>query len=104
MFPEKLIVTVEPTVNEITSGDEATFDIDVQVFDSDGDPIKGANVIISGLGGAGSGQTDEYGTAQVKIKVRLESGRIQGFLDVNVKAGSRYEEFLQSDMIAVVRN
>lgn len=104
LLPDKMIVVVEPIVNEITTGDEATFDIDVHVTDSSGNPVKSANVIIDGLGGAGSGRTDEYGDTTVQIMVRLEPGKIQGFLDVTVKAGACYEKFSQSDMIAVVRS
>jgi len=104
LFPEKVIVTVYPTVNEITSGDEATFNISVKVFDHEGNPIKDANVLIEGLGGAGAGITGNNGYSFIQIDVRLEPGRIQGFLDVTVKAGACYEKFYEKDMIAVVRN
>jgi len=103
LFPEKVIVSVEPTVNTITSGDEATFDITVYVSDREGNPIRDANVLIQGLEGAAAGITGNDGIAIVQISVRLEPGRIQGFLDVTVKAGTCYEKFSQSDMIAVIR-
>jgi len=104
LFPEKLVVVVNPTVNTINTGDEATFDLDVHVSDSEGNPVKSANVIIDGLGGAGSGRTDKYGDTTVQIMVRLDPGRIQGFLNVKVNAGACYERFSQLDMIAVVRS
>jgi len=103
LFPDKMIVNVDPTVNKITTGDSGTFVIDVHVTDSNGNPVSSANVIIDGLGGAGSGTTNEYGDTSIQIKVGLEPGRIQGFLSVNVNAGACYERFSQSDMIAVVR-
>lgn len=103
LFPEKVIVSVDPTVNTIAGGDEATFDITVYVSDREGNPIKNANVLIEGLGGAGAAITGNDGRALIRINVRLEPGRIQGFLDVTVKAGTCYEKFSQSDMITVVR-
>jgi len=104
LFPKKMIVSAKQNINEISSGDEATFNIDFHVTDKNGNPIKNAKVIVTGLEGAGYGKTDNNGDTTVNIKVRLDPGRSQGFLDVKVKVDACFEEFHQKDMIAVVRS
>jgi len=90
-------------VNEIpVDDDSATFDFTVSVSEVDGHPIGNANVIIKGVGGVGSGSTDENGETTIQITVELEEGQYEGYLDVSVKAPC-HETFSQNDMIKIVR-
>jgi len=103
LFPGKMIVSVDSMVNEIPVDDaSATFDFTVSVSEVDGHPIGNANVIIKGLGGIGSGSTDENGETTIQITVELEEGQYEGYLDVSVKAPC-HETFSQNDMIKIVR-
>jgi len=104
LFPDKMIVTISPNLNEIPIGnDTAEFNFTISVFGSEGQPIKNANVIIKGLSGIGSSFTDENGITTVQIFVELDKGRFEGYLDVSVKAAC-HETFSQRDMIKIIRS
>lgn len=101
LFPEKITVNVNPVVKEIHSRYESvTFSFEIK--DKDGYPIKDANVRVVGLGGAGEGFTKSNGKTIVSLDVTLDSGRTEGYLDVDVKAGGCYEDFNGDDMIKII--
>ena len=103
LFPSKVMVTVYPMVNTMPRGqDSNTFDITIYVNETDGHPIKDANVILKGLGGIGSNSTNKDGKTTIHISVELESGINEGYLDVSVKVPC-HETFSHQDMIKVVR-
>ncbi len=103
LFPSKMIISVDSIVNEIPSGNvSADFNLTISVSEADGRPIRNANVIIKGLGGIGSGSTDENGEITIQITVELEDGQYEGYLDVSIKAVC-HETFSQNDMIKIVR-
>lgn len=104
IFPDKIIVTVNPMINYISNGsNQASFNIDIYVKDSDGYPIKDALVLIKGLNGINSGYTDLNGKTVVNINVTLQESAYEGYLDISVKAPC-YETFSQNDMIKIIRN
>ena len=103
LFPEKMIVNIEPMVNIIPSDlDEYEFSIDVKIADRDGYAIKDASVLIKGLGDAVSDTTDSNGKVILKIKPRLENGVNEGYLDIVVKAGCM-EKFSEEKMVKIIR-
>jgi len=102
LFPNKMIVSIDPIVNTISGDDPVDLDITVYVNERDGHPIKDANVIIEGLGEIKSGSTDENGKTIIPITVKLENGINEGYLDVSVKAPC-HETFSQQDMIKIAR-
>ena len=102
LFPGKIVVSINPMINEILIGDSGDFIIDIKVTDSENYPISGANVIITGLGGAGYGSTDVNGKTSIDITAWLQPGQNEGYLDITVKC-SCFETFSQSNMIKVVR-
>lgn len=103
LFPSQMIISVDSIVNEIPAGNiSADFNFTISVSEADGHPIRNANVIIKGLGGIGSGSTDENGEVTIQITVELEDGQYEGYLDVSVKAVC-HETFSQNDMIKIVR-
>ena len=104
LFPGKMIISIDPIVTEIPVGNESSeLNFTISVINSDGQPIHNANVILKGLGGIGSGSTDENGEITIKILVGLEEGQYEGYLDISVKAAC-YETFTQNDMIKIIRN
>jgi len=105
LFPSKMVVSVYPLTNTILGDGSFSLNppITVYVNSSDGHPIAGANVLIKGLGGAGSGSTDEHGKCVILITVTLESGLHEGYLDLSVKAPC-HESFSQDDMVKIVRS
>ena len=104
IFPDKIIVTVNPMVNHISNGsNQANFNIDIYVKDSDGYSIKNALVIVKGLNGINSSYTDLNGKTVVNINVTLHESAYEGYLDVIVKVPC-YETFSQNDMIKIIRS
>jgi len=103
LFPGKMIVSVDSMVNEIPVGNVSSeFNFTFSVIDTEGHSIHNANVIIKGLGGIGSGSTDENGEITIQISAELKEGQYEGYLDVSVKAAC-YETFSQNDMIKIVK-
>ena len=97
------MVTVHPMVNTMPQGQNSnTFDINIYVNETDGHPIKDANVILKGLGGIGSNSTNKDGKTTIHIAVELENGINEGYLDVSAKVPC-HETFSQHDMIKIVR-
>jgi len=102
LFPGKMVVSIDPMVNIIDSGDSKDFDIDINVKDREGHPIGEAFVMIKGLGDIESGLTDVNGEVTISITATLQSGQNEGYLDLTVKRGC-FETFSQNSMIKVVR-
>ena len=103
LFPGKLVVSVSPLVHEIPPDQNSTnLTLFVSVTGMDGHPLSGATVRITGLGGTGSGVSDQTGKTTVPLTVTLGEGSDEGYLDVVVKAACR-TSFSQLDMIKVVR-
>ena len=102
LFPSKMVVSVDPLINVIDSGNSKDFNITVHVTDIEGRPIIGALVIIKGLGDVASANTNTAGNVDISINTTLQSGQNEGYLDLSVKY-SCFERFSQVSMIKVVR-
>jgi len=103
LFPDRMIVSVNPMVNIVSGNNSTEINITIYVNETNGYPIKNANVIIKGLTGIGANHTDENGKTIIQITVKLESGVNEGYLDVSVKAAC-HETFSQQDMIKILRH
>lgn len=103
LFPDRMIVSVNPMVNIVSGNNSTEINITIYVNETNGYPIKNANVIIKGLTGIDANHTDENGKTIIQITVKLESGVNEGYLDVSVKAAC-HETFSQQDMIKILRH
>ena len=97
IFPQKMIIAVDPMVYDIVVGNP--FTVTVQVRDSNGQAVSNALVIIKGLGDAVSGSTSSFGTIDLDVSPTLDG--YEGYLDVQVKAPC-FETFDQTNMIKVI--
>jgi hypothetical protein len=86
LFPHRMLVTISPQVTTVQGSDPENVSFTVFVNDSDGFPLSGASVIIKGLGGAGSGVSENDGKALVNLEIQLENGTYEGYLDISVRA------------------
>jgi len=102
LFPERMIVSLTPIVTMLPGSEPENVTFTVYVNETDGHPLSGASVIIKGLGGAGSGFSDDAGKVRIQIQVQLESGVYEGYLDISVKAAC-HESFEHQDMIKIVK-
>ena len=103
LFPDRMIVSVNPMVNIVSGNNSTEINITIYVNETNGYPIKNANVIIKGLTGIGANHTDENGKTIIQITVKLENGVTEGYLDASVKAAC-HETFSQQDMIKILRH
>ena len=103
LFPDRMIVSVNPMVNIVSGNNSTDINITIYVNETNGYPIKNANVIIKGLTGIGANHTDENGKTIIQITVKLENGVNEGYLDVSVKSAG-HETFSQQDMIKILRH
>lgn len=86
LFPHRMLITISPQVTIVQGYDPENVSFIVFVNDSDGFPLSGASVIVKGLGGAGSGFSDNEGKAIVNLEIQLENGTYEGYLDISVRA------------------
>ncbi len=103
LFPDRMIVSVNPMVNIVSGNNSTDINITIYVNETNGYPIKNANVIIKGLTGIGANHTDENGKTIIQLTVKLESGVSEGYLDVSAKSAD-HETFSQQDMIKILRH
>jgi len=102
LFPENMIISINPLVASIPSSNSTVVTFIFFVNDSSSHPIQGAVVILKGLGGAGSNITDNQGKTSIQIQVKIPEGSLEGYLDGQVKAVC-YNPFSQNDMIKIIK-
>jgi hypothetical protein len=86
LFPHRMLVTISPEVTSVQGSNPENVSFIVFVNDTDGFPLSDASVIIKGLGGAGSGVSEKNGKTLVQLRVQLENGTYEGYLDISVRA------------------
>ena len=102
IFPGRMVVSINPMVSTVSADAPTEINLTIYATETDGHPIKDAIVIIKGLNGAGSNNTNENGKTTIQITVELGEGQYEGYLDVSVKAPC-HESFSQQDMIKIVK-
>jgi hypothetical protein len=102
LFPHRMFVTISPQVTIVQGSEPENVSFFVFVNDSDGFPLSGASVIVKGLGGAGSGVSDNDGKAIVNLEIQLENGTYEGYLDISVRAPC-HVPFEYQEIVKVVK-
>lgn len=78
----------------------------VKATDSDGNPVRNANVILRGLGGAASSTTDADGSATLttpqNAEVRLDPNQNEGTMDLKIVADGFYD-YEKKDAVMVIK-
>jgi hypothetical protein len=78
----------------------------VKITDSDGNPVRNANVILRGLGGAASNTTDANGvtflTTPENARVRLDPNQNEGTMDLKIVADGFYD-YEKKDAVMIIK-
>lgn len=93
-------------INANTAANPFGVTVMVKATDKDGNPVRNANVILKGLGGAASNTTDINGmsvlTTEDSSPVRLDPNQNEGTLDLKVLADGFYD-YEKKDAIMIVK-
>ncbi|WP_230742318.1 carboxypeptidase regulatory-like domain-containing protein [Methanooceanicella nereidis] len=83
---------------------EKTWSCVVKVTDGDGAPVSGASVILHGLSGAGSDDTDKSGIAKINNTnaIKLNANQNSGYLTMEITAPGFYN-YKNENALAVIR-
>ncbi len=78
----------------------------VKATDQDGNPVRNANVILRGLGGAASSTTDAEGIATLttpqNAEVRLDPNQNEGAMDLKIVADGFYD-YEKKDAVMIIK-
>lgn len=91
----------------VTTPGEQT--VSVQVVGSDGDPVAGATVVVSGdtadVASVATARTDRNGTAEVQLTATLPPNRMEGTLEISIKppAAGQYVDRRGNTRLLVIR-
>ncbi|MCQ1535416.1 carboxypeptidase regulatory-like domain-containing protein [Methanosarcina sp. KYL-1] len=93
-------------VSADTAKDSFAVTVKVRVTDQDGNPVRDSNVILRGLGGAASNNTDINGitvlTTPEDAKVRLDPNQNEGTMDLKILADGFYD-YEKKDAIMIIK-
>ncbi|AKB53860.1 MULTISPECIES: Ig-like domain-containing protein [Methanosarcina] len=93
-------------VDASTAENPFTITVVVKTTDSDGNPVRNANVILRGLGGAASNTTDANGftylTTPQGAEVRLDPNQNEGTMDLNIVADGFYD-YEKKDAVMIIK-
>ncbi len=95
-------IIVSSTVAEDAFAVSAT----IKVTDSDGNPVRGANAVLRGLGGAASNTTDINGftvlTTTGDALVQLDPNQNEGTMDLKILADGFYD-YERKDAVMIIK-
>jgi len=78
----------------------------IKVTDKDGSPVRNANVILKGLGGAASNTTDINGitvlTTPANAMVKLDPNQNEGTMDLKILADGFYD-YERKDAVMIIK-
>ncbi len=78
----------------------------VKATDQDGNPVRNANVILRGLGGAASSTTDAGGIATLttpqNAEVKLDPNQNEGAMDLKIVADGFYD-YEKKDAVMIIK-
>lgn len=93
-------------VNARTAENPFAITASVKVTDSDGNPVRNANIILSGLGGAASSTTDVNGlsvlTTPATSLVKLDPNQNEGTMDLKILADGFYD-YEKKDAVMIIK-
>jgi len=79
---------------------------EIKVTDNDGNPVRDANVVLSGLGGVASSTTDINGiavlTTPANARVRLDPNQNDGTMDLKIIADGFYD-YERKDAVMIIK-
>jgi len=79
------------------------FEVVIKVTDSNGDPVDGASVTLTGANGAGSGKTGSDGQATITVTgAKLNANENEESMKVTVTA-SGYHKYTEEDFVIIAR-
>lgn len=93
-------------VNANTAANPFGVTVAIKATDKDGNPVRNANVVLSGLGGAASNMTDINGisiltTADTAL-VRLDPNQNEGTMELKVLADGFYD-YEKKDAVMIIK-
>ena len=97
---------VQPTPEVVEPGEQ---ELTLTVVDSEGEPVSGATVVVTGgsaaLDGVATARSGPAGNATVTIEPSLGQNQAEGTLSVEVKppSGSEYADRRENSYVLVVR-
>jgi hypothetical protein len=93
-------------VNARTAENPFAITVSVKVTDDDGNPVRNANVILMGLGGAASNTTDINGlstlTTPASSLVKLDPNQNEGTMNLKILADGFYD-YEKKDAIMIIK-
>ncbi|ALK05571.1 MAG: Ig-like domain-containing protein [Methanosarcina thermophila] len=93
-------------VDSSTAENPLAITVVVKATDNDGNPVRNANVILRGLGGAASNTTDANGIAILttpdNARIRLDPNQNEGTMDLKVVADGFYD-YEKKDAIIIIK-
>lgn len=93
-------------VDSSTAENPLAITVVVKATDNDGNPVRNANVILRGLGGAASNTTDANGitflTTPDNARIRLDPNQNEGTMDLKVVADGFYD-YEKKDAIIIIK-
>lgn len=93
-------------VDDSTAEDPFAITVAVKVTDKDGNPVRGANAILSGLGGAASNTTDINGVSYLRTPdtalVKLDPNQNEGTMDLKILADGFYD-YERKDAVMIIK-
>jgi hypothetical protein len=93
-------------VSATTAQNPFAVSAEVRVTDKDGSPVRGANVILKGLGGVASNTTNINGvtvlTTPATALVRLDPNQNEGTMDLKILADGFYD-YEKKDAVMIVK-
>ncbi|AKB19384.1 MULTISPECIES: Ig-like domain-containing protein [unclassified Methanosarcina] len=93
-------------VDATTAQNSFAVSAEINVTDKDGNPVRDANVVLSGLGGAASSTTDINGIAVLTTPenalVRLDPNQNEGTMDLKIMADGFYD-YERKDAIMIIK-
>ncbi|KKH49538.1 hypothetical protein EO95_00125 [Methanosarcina sp. 1.H.T.1A.1] len=93
-------------VDATTAQNSFVVSAEIKVTDKDGNPVRGANVVLRGLGGAASNTTDIDGvtvlTTPGNALVRLDPNQNEGTMDLKILADGFYD-YERKDAVMIIK-
>jgi len=93
-------------VDAKTAEDPFAITLMVKVTDKDGNPVRGANAMLSGLGGTASNTTDVNGVSYLRTPdaalVKLDPNQNEGTMDLKILADGFYD-YERKDAVMIIK-
>ncbi|MGB9941189.1 Ig-like domain-containing protein [Methanosarcina sp.] len=93
-------------VDSTTAENPFAITVVVKATDQDGNPVRNANVILRGLGGAASNTTDANGitflTTADNARIRLDPNQNEGAMDLKILADGFYD-YEKKDAVMIIK-